>query len=51
MVVLDRITYPLIYGWLPLEGVLQTLRDRPADVHRECSPAAAPKRSSGWLTR
>ena len=33
MVVLDEITYPLIYGWLPLEGVLQTLRDRPKDVH------------------
>ena len=33
MVVLDEITYPLIYGWLPLEGVLQTLRERPKDVH------------------
>ena len=33
MVGLDEITYPLIYGWLPLEGVLQTLRDRPKDVH------------------
>jgi cob(I)alamin adenosyltransferase len=33
LVVLDEITYPLIYGWLPLEGVLQTLRDRPKDVH------------------
>ena len=33
MVVLDEITYPLIYGWLPLEGVLQTLRERPRDVH------------------
>ena len=33
LVVLDEITYPLIYGWLPLEGVLQTMRDRPKDVH------------------
>ena len=33
MVVLDEITYPLIYGWLPLEGVLHTLRERPRDVH------------------
>ena len=33
MVVLDEITYPLIYGWLPLDDVLQTLRDRPQDVH------------------
>ncbi len=33
MVVLDEITYPLILRRLPLEGVLQTLRDRPKDVH------------------
>ncbi|WP_420894215.1 cob(I)yrinic acid a,c-diamide adenosyltransferase [Vandammella animalimorsus] len=33
MVVLDEITYPLIYGWLPLEEVLQTLRERPQQVH------------------
>ena len=33
LVVLDEITYPLIYGWLPLEDVMSTLRDRPQDVH------------------
>jgi cob(I)alamin adenosyltransferase len=33
LVVLDEITYPLIYGWMPLEPVLTTLRDRPAHVH------------------
>ncbi len=33
LVVLDEITYPLIYGWLPLEDVLNTLKERPADVH------------------
>ena len=33
MVTLDEITYPLIYGWLPLDEVLQTLRERPKDVH------------------
>lgn len=43
MVVLDEITYPLIYGWLPLEGVLDTLRQRPQHVHvvltgRRCPP-------------
>jgi cob(I)alamin adenosyltransferase len=43
MVVLDEITYPLIYGWLPLEDVLATLRERPRDVHlvltgRRCPP-------------
>lgn len=43
MVVLDEITYPLIYGWLPLEPVLQALRERPREVHvvltgRRCPP-------------
>jgi cob(I)alamin adenosyltransferase len=43
LVVLDEITYPLIYGWLPLEGVLETLRARPKHVHvaltgRRCPP-------------
>ena len=43
LVVLDEITYPLIYGWLPLDGVLQTLRERPSHVHvcltgRRCPP-------------
>lgn len=33
MVTLDELTYPLIYDWLPLEGVLQTLRDRPKHTH------------------
>jgi len=28
--VLDEITYPLIYGWLPLEPVLQALADHGA---------------------
>src|SRR5471032_566601 len=32
MVTLDEITYPLIYGWLPLADVLETLRHRPKDV-------------------
>ncbi|BAO80284.1 ATP:corrinoid adenosyltransferase [Serpentinimonas raichei] len=43
LLVLDEITYPLIYGWLPLDDVLQTLRERPRDVHvcltgRRCPP-------------
>lgn len=33
MVTLDEITYPLLYGWLPLDDVLQTLRERPSHVH------------------
>ncbi len=44
LVVLDEITYPLIYGWLPLEPVLEALRARPPQVHvvvtgRRCPPA------------
>lgn len=33
LVVLDEITYPLVYGWLPLDEVVQTLQQRPRDVH------------------
>jgi len=33
MVTLEEITYPLIYGWMPLEDVLDTLRSRPVHVH------------------
>jgi cob(I)alamin adenosyltransferase len=37
MVVLDELTYPLIYGWLEpiggVEEVLNTLKQRPKDVH------------------
>jgi len=33
LVVLDEITYPLIYGWIPLQDVLDTLTQRPRDVH------------------
>jgi cob(I)alamin adenosyltransferase len=29
LVVLDEITYPLLYGWLPLEPVIECLRERP----------------------
>ena len=33
MVTLDEVTYPLIYGWLPLDQVLATLAERPRHVH------------------
>ncbi|WP_399696891.1 cob(I)yrinic acid a,c-diamide adenosyltransferase, partial [Xenophilus sp.] len=33
LVVLDEITYPLIYGWLPPGEVLAALRERPREVH------------------
>ncbi|WP_295538057.1 cob(I)yrinic acid a,c-diamide adenosyltransferase [uncultured Pseudacidovorax sp.] len=32
LVVLDEITYPLIYGWLPLEPVMDALMHRPPTV-------------------
>jgi cob(I)alamin adenosyltransferase len=42
MVVLDEITYPLIYGWLPLEDVLRVLRERPREVHVVLTGRRAP---------
>ena len=42
LVVLDEITYPLIYGWLPLQDVLRVLRDRPKDVHVVLTGRRAP---------
>lgn len=43
MVVLDEITYPLIYGWLALDDVLATLAARPRGTSvvltgRDCPP-------------
>ena len=43
LVVLDEATYPLIYGWLAVDEVVNTLRDRPKSVHicltgRNCPP-------------
>jgi len=43
LVILDEMTYPLIYGWLALDPVLAALRARPAHVHvvitgRRCPP-------------
>jgi cob(I)alamin adenosyltransferase len=44
LVVLDEITYPVAYGWLPVEEVVETLRGRPENVHlimtgRKADPA------------
>ncbi len=33
LVVLDEMTYPVIYGWLALEPVIELLRGRPPHVH------------------
>ena len=33
VIVLDEFTYPLHYGWIPVEEVIQVLRDRPGMQH------------------
>lgn len=43
LVVLDEIMYPLRYGWLPLEPVLQALRERPPHVHVVLTGRNAPE--------
>jgi len=43
LVVLDEITYPLRYGWLPLDGVLTVLRQRPQQVHVVLTGRQAPQ--------
>ncbi len=44
VVVLDEITYPITYGWIPVEEVLEALRARPPHLHvlltgRKADPA------------
>ncbi len=43
LVVLDEITYPLRYGWVPLEPVLAALRERPDHVHVVLTGRNAPQ--------
>ena len=33
IVILDEITYPLNFGWLDIDAVIETLRQRPPDLH------------------
>ncbi len=33
VVVLDEFTYPMHYGWIPVEEVIETLRARPEGLH------------------
>jgi cob(I)alamin adenosyltransferase len=42
LVVLDEIMYPLRYGWVPLDGVLACLRERPSHVHVVLTGRGAP---------
>jgi cob(I)alamin adenosyltransferase len=42
LVVLDEITYPINYGWIPLESVIEAIRDRPASVNIVATGRDAP---------
>jgi cob(I)alamin adenosyltransferase len=42
LVVLDEITYPLNYGWLPLDQVLDAIRSRPEHVNVVATGRNAP---------
>src|SRR5687767_9381712 len=43
LVVLDEVTYPLRYGWVPLELVLACLRERPPHVNVVLTGRNAPQ--------
>jgi cob(I)alamin adenosyltransferase len=43
MVVLDEITYPLRYGWLDLQAVLDVLKTRPSHVNVVLTGRGAPQ--------
>ena len=43
LVVLDEIMYPIRYGWIALDTVLQALRERPRDVHVVLTGRNAPE--------
>jgi cob(I)alamin adenosyltransferase len=43
LVVLDEMTYPLRYGWVPLQPVLAALRERPSHVHVVVTGRDAPE--------
>jgi cob(I)alamin adenosyltransferase len=43
IVVLDEITYPLTYGWLDMDDVLDTLRNRPPSLHVVITGRDAPQ--------
>lgn len=43
LVVLDEVTYPLRYGWMPPDPVLACLRERPPHVHVVLTGRDAPQ--------
>ena len=43
VVILDEITYPLTYGWLDIDEVIEVLRNRPSDLHVVLTGRDAPQ--------
>jgi len=43
MVILDELTYPLNFGWLPVKNVLDVLKSRNPDMHVVITGRDAPK--------
>ena len=43
IIILDEFTYPLKYGWLPIEEVLEVLRRRPNSLHVVITGRDAPQ--------
>lgn len=43
IIILDEITYPLTYGWLEMDEVLDTLRNRPEGLHIVLTGRDAPQ--------
>ena len=43
LVVLDEIMYPLAFGWIDLDEVLEVLRERPRNVHVVLTGRGAPE--------
>ncbi len=41
--ILDEITYPLTYGWLDIDEVIETLRKRPENLHVVLTGREAPQ--------
>jgi cob(I)alamin adenosyltransferase len=43
LVVLDEVTYPVNWGWIPLDDVVATIRDRPPEVNVVLTGRNAPE--------
>ena len=43
VIVLDEFTYPMHYGWIAVEEVIETLKQRPPDMHVIITGRSAPQ--------